>query len=197
MKRRLGVTGGVAGAIGLCLAVCAPLIAGAALSGHEVGGGPRGARFGFGGECDVLMTTSFLQHGLLESRAWRYTLNLESIESMTKQLGIAVALSLISWAGAQAQTPKSPPSVPGKIWSFGTLPKIALTDGEVERVDKEHGEVVINHGDLPNLGMGPMTMGFAVADKRMLDRLKAGDKVRFDAEIRKGEATVTYIEASR
>jgi Cu(I)/Ag(I) efflux system membrane protein CusA/SilA len=51
--------------------------------------------------------------------------------------------------------------------------------GEVESVDKEHGEVVINHGDLPNLGMEAMTMGFAVADKRMLDRLKPGDKVRF------------------
>jgi Cu(I)/Ag(I) efflux system membrane protein CusA/SilA len=41
-----------------------------------------------------------------------------------------------------------------------------------------------------------MTMGFSVADKRMLDRLKPGDKVRFNAEIRKGEATVTYIESA-
>jgi Cu(I)/Ag(I) efflux system membrane protein CusA/SilA len=42
-----------------------------------------------------------------------------------------------------------------------------------------------------------MTMGFAVADKRMLDRLKPGDRVRFNAEIKNGEATVTYIESIR
>ena len=72
-----------------------------------------------------------------------------------------------------------------------------LAEGEVERVDKENGEVVINHGDLPNLGMEPMTMGFAVADKRMLDRLKPGDRVRFHAEIKNSEATVTYIESAR
>lgn len=73
---------------------------------------------------------------------------------------------------------------------------MALTVGEVERVDKEHSEVVINHGDLFNLGMPAMIMGFNVADKTMLDRLKTGDKVRFNAEIRKGEATVTYIESA-
>ena len=41
-----------------------------------------------------------------------------------------------------------------------------------------------------------MTMGFNVADRGMLDRLKPGDKVRFNAEIRMGEATVTYIESA-
>lgn len=110
---------------------------------------------------------------------------------------ILIALSLVSWAGAQAQPSTRAAAAPGKAWSVGTLPAMALTEGEVERVDKEHGEVVINHGDLPNLGMPPMTMGFAVADKRMLDRLKPGDKVRFNAESRKGEATVTYIESAR
>jgi Cu(I)/Ag(I) efflux system membrane protein CusA/SilA len=72
-----------------------------------------------------------------------------------------------------------------------------LTIGKVERVDKEHGEVVLEHADLPNLGMPAMTMVFSVADKRMLDRLKEGDKVRFNAEMVKGEATVTYIESAR
>lgn len=116
---------------------------------------------------------------------------------MMKRLGIIVALWLMACAAAQAQEAKGPASAPGKTWSVGTLPAMALTEGEVERVDKEHGEVVIHHGDLPNLGMPPMTMGFAVADKRMLDRLQPGDKVRFNAEIRKGEATVTYIESVR
>jgi len=114
-----------------------------------------------------------------------------------KRICILITLSLVSWAGAQAQPTTSSASAPRKSWSVGTRPAIALTDGEVERVDKEHGEVIINHGDLPNLGMEPMTMGFAVTDKRMLDRLKPGDKVRFNAEVKNGEATVTYIESVR
>ncbi|WP_256330393.1 copper-binding protein [Variovorax sp. YR216] len=113
------------------------------------------------------------------------------------RVGIFVALWLMACAGASAQTPKGPASAPGKAWSAGTRPGIALTEGEVERVDKEHGEVVINHGDLPNLGMPAMTMGFAVTDRRMLGKLKPGDKVRFNAEVKKGEATVTYIESAR
>jgi Cu/Ag efflux protein CusF len=119
---------------------------------------------------------------------------------MMKRIGILVVLSFISlapWTGTQAQTTKGAPQAQNKTWSVGTRPAMALTDGKVERVDKEHGELVINHGELPNLGMEPMTMGFAVADKRMLDRLKAGDKVRFNAEARNGEATVTYIESAR
>jgi len=116
---------------------------------------------------------------------------------MMKRIGIILALWLTACAGAQAQTAKGPTSAPGKAWSIGTRPAMALTVGEVARVDKEHSEVVINHGDLPNLGMEAMTMGFAVADKRMLDRLKPGDKVRFNAEIKNGEATVTYIESVR
>ncbi|MDN8614952.1 copper-binding protein [Variovorax ginsengisoli] len=116
---------------------------------------------------------------------------------MMKRIVTIVALSLMACAAAQAQTAKGSASVPGTPWSVGTPPSMALTEGEVERVDKEHGEVVIDHGDLPNLGMPAMTMGFAVADKRMLDRLKPGDKVRFNAEIKNGEATVTYIESIR
>ena len=119
------------------------------------------------------------------------------VEVMMKRIGIFVALWLMACAGAQAQTETGPTSTPGKTWSIGTRPAMALTVGEVERVDKEHSEVVIHHGDLPNLGMEAMTMGFAVADRRMLDRLKPGDKVRFNAEIKNGEATVTYIESFR
>ena len=119
---------------------------------------------------------------------------------MMKRIGIIVVLWLMACASAQAQqaqTAKGPASAPGKAWSVGTRPAMALTEGEVERVDKALSEVVIKHGDLPNLGMEAMTMGFAVAEKRMLDRLKPGDKVRFNAEIRNGEATVTYIESVR
>jgi len=116
---------------------------------------------------------------------------------MMKRIGIIVALAFMACAASQAQSERGLASAPGQTWSVGTRPAMALTEGEVEKVDKEHGEVVINHGDLPNLGMEAMTMGFAVADKQMLDRLNPGDKVRFNAEIKDGEATVTYIESAR
>jgi Cu(I)/Ag(I) efflux system membrane protein CusA/SilA len=41
-----------------------------------------------------------------------------------------------------------------------------------------------------------MTMAFS-ADKAMLDKLNVGDKVRFNAEMVKGKATVTQMETAR
>ena len=73
---------------------------------------------------------------------------------------------------------------------------LPLTEGEVRRVDKELGEVVLKHGDLPNLGMPAMTMAFN-ASAPTLEKLKAGDKVRFNAEIVKGKPTITHIEKVR
>ena len=45
--------------------------------------------------------------------------------------------------------------------------------------------------------MPAMTMGFDVANKKMLEGLKVGDKVRFQAEMVKGKATVTELQAVR
>ncbi len=48
---------------------------------------------------------------------------------------------------------------------------------------------VLRHGGIPNLAMPAMTMGFEIADKKMLDGFKVGHKVRFQAEMVKGKAT--------
>jgi Cu/Ag efflux protein CusF len=53
---------------------------------------------------------------------------------------------------------------------------------------------VLKHGDIPNLGMPAMTMGFQVADRKMLAGYKPGDQVRFQAEMIKDTATVTELE---
>jgi Cu/Ag efflux protein CusF len=45
--------------------------------------------------------------------------------------------------------------------------------------------------------MPAMTMAFGVADRKMLDNVKAGDKVRFHVEMLKGAPTVTRIEPAR
>jgi Cu/Ag efflux protein CusF len=45
--------------------------------------------------------------------------------------------------------------------------------------------------------MGAMTMVFRVKDASMLDKVKAGDKVRFTVENANGAMTVTAIEVAK
>ena len=71
----------------------------------------------------------------------------------------------------------------------------ALADGEIRRVDKEAKKLTIKHGPIPNLNMESMTMVFHVKDPAMLDQVKAGDKIRFQADKIGGNYTVTKIEA--
>lgn len=71
------------------------------------------------------------------------------------------------------------------------------TDGEVRKVDPEAGKLTLKHADIRNLDMPAMTMVFAVKDKAMLDKLKAGDKVRFKAVSDGGGLTVTEIQPAR
>ena len=66
------------------------------------------------------------------------------------------------------------------------LPAMALaaemTDGEVRKVSKDTNKITLRHGEIKSLDMPPMTMVFQVRDPAMLDKVKAGDKVRFAAE---------------
>lgn len=64
----------------------------------------------------------------------------------------------------------------------------------VRTVNKPAGKITLKHGDIPNLDMGPMTMVFQVADPALLDKVKAGDTVRFTADKIKGAYTVLTIE---
>lgn len=70
----------------------------------------------------------------------------------------------------------------------------ALSEGEVRKVDKQAKKLTIKHGPLANLDMPGMTMVFRVKDPVMLEQVKAGDKVKFQAEKVEGALTVTQIE---
>lgn len=68
-------------------------------------------------------------------------------------------------------------------------------DGEVRRVDKDAQKLTIRHGPLPSLDMPTaMTMVYRVKEPAMLDWVKSGDKVKFQAEKVGGAFTVTAIE---
>jgi Cu/Ag efflux protein CusF len=69
-----------------------------------------------------------------------------------------------------------------------------MSDAEVRRVDKGAGKITLRHGEIKHLDMPPMTMVFQVRDVKMLDNLKAGDKVRFSADQQQGAYVVTAVE---
>jgi Cu(I)/Ag(I) efflux system protein CusF len=73
----------------------------------------------------------------------------------------------------------------------------SLSDGEVRKVDKDAKKITIKHGPLQNLDMPPMTMVFQVKDPAMLEQVKAGDKIKFEAEKIGGAFTVTKIEPAK
>jgi Cu(I)/Ag(I) efflux system protein CusF len=71
-----------------------------------------------------------------------------------------------------------------------------MTDGEVRKVDKGASKLTLRHGEIKNLDMPAMTMVFQVKDAALLDKVKAGDKVKFRAEKAGSGYVVTAIEAT-
>jgi Cu/Ag efflux protein CusF len=104
---------------------------------------------------------------------------------------VVAILMLAAAIGVQAQGMSMPMKPAASASDSSAMP---LVDGEVRKLDLDKGLIVLNHADLPNLGMPPMTMGFDVADKKMLKGLKVGDKVKFQAQMIGGKATVTEIK---
>ena len=108
--------------------------------------------------------------------------------NMRAVLMAAVLLGLASNAPAQTAPAISKAARPAS--APAALP---LADGKVTQLDPAQGLIVLRHGELPALAMGPMTMGFQVADPALLRGLKVGDRVRFQAAMVGGEATITQL----
>jgi Cu(I)/Ag(I) efflux system protein CusF len=74
----------------------------------------------------------------------------------------------------------------------------ALVDGQVTKVDESAGKLTIKHGPIKKLDMNDtMTMVFRAQDPAMLKTVKAGDKIKFDADKINGQFTVTKIEKAK
>ena len=111
---------------------------------------------------------------------------------MIKQVIATFAIALLTgpWALADDAHHKKEKGAAGATQSG------AMSDGEVRRVDKETKKITLRHGPLQNLDMPAMTMVFQVQDAAMLDQVKVGDKVKFQAEKVGGAFTITKIEPS-
>lgn len=71
---------------------------------------------------------------------------------------------------------------------------VRATEGVVQKVDREAGKITLRHGEIASLGMPAMTMVFRVKEPVLLDRVKAGDSVRFAAMNDAGTMVLTAID---
>ncbi len=85
-------------------------------------------------------------------------------------------------------------AAPAKPATAANLPLVA---GTVEKVDPGAGKITIDHGAIPNLDMDPMTMVFRIQDPAVIKGVKAGDKVRFQADRVNGQLSVVSIRKGK
>ncbi len=74
----------------------------------------------------------------------------------------------------------------------------ALVDGTVTKIDQSASKITLKHGPIKKFDMDEgMTMVFRAQDPAMLNQVKVGDKVKFDADKINGQFTVTKIEKAK
>jgi len=123
---------------------------------------------------------------------------------MKKMLTPALVVLTLSFATAgfsQAMGQSSHTMPDGTVMSGNSMEKpaataganTAMSEGQVKKVNKARGTVTLAHGALPN-GMPPMTMAYKVKDAAILDKLQAGQKIRFATDPQDGGMTVTRVE---
>lgn len=115
--------------------------------------------------------------------------------SFSWRIAASVVLTLAS-AAAQAQGAPAPGSGGATATAApatGAAASAPQTTGEVRRIDARAKKITLRHGAIKNLDMPPMTMVFQVTDPALLQGLKVGDPVLFDAEQVQGAYRVTRI----
>jgi len=78
--------------------------------------------------------------------------------------------------------------------ALAQAPSKDMAEAEVRKVDKDAKKITLKHGPIKNLDMPAMTMVFQVRDVALLDKVAAGDKIRFTAEQQQGAYVVTGVE---
>jgi Cu/Ag efflux protein CusF len=72
-----------------------------------------------------------------------------------------------------------------------------MVDGEVTKVDESAGKITIKHAPMKKFDMDAMTMVFRAQDPALLKQVKAGDKIKFEADKVNGQFTVMKIEKKK
>jgi len=71
-----------------------------------------------------------------------------------------------------------------------------MVDGVVKDV-RADGKLTIKHGPIPNLDMDSMTMIFHMADPKLRNGVKVGDKIKMQIEDVGGKLTVMSLEKGK
>ncbi|WP_332774586.1 copper-binding protein [Polaromonas sp.] len=116
--------------------------------------------------------------------------NLKTLLLLTALLAGASSAFAASHAGA-------PMAMGDARKETATAAAADMADGEIRKVDMDSKKITIKHGEIKNLDMPGMTMVFQVMDPVMLDKVKAGDKIRFKAEKAGGAIVVTDIQPAK
>jgi len=110
-----------------------------------------------------------------------------------KSLSIALALMVISSISGNALSKEKQ----GDASIQQSPASVAMADGVIRKVDKNNNKITIKHGEIRNLDMPGMTMVFQVKDPDLLDKVQAGDKVKFRAEKSGSAFVVTDIQPEK
>ena len=106
---------------------------------------------------------------------------------------LQLAISPVSASGDH--TDKHTTSKP--VAAKSAVDTTGMSDAEVRKVDKDAKKITLKHGEIKNLEMPAMTMVFQVKDTTLLEKVKAGDKVKFKAEKVASGYAVTEIEMAK
>lgn len=113
---------------------------------------------------------------------------------MTRIIAIAFTVAAAMAGAAWAQKPATDHAAHHDATNAASAP---LAEGEVRKVDRAAKKITLKHGPIPNVDMPAMTMVYPVQDPALLDKAKPGQKVKFQAEMIDGIATVTRLERAK
>jgi Cu/Ag efflux protein CusF len=81
---------------------------------------------------------------------------------------------------------------------LSTIALAEMVDGQVTKIDESAGKITIKHGPMKKFDMADgMTMVFRANDPAILKQVKAGDKIKFEADKVNGQFTVMKIEKTK
>ena len=100
-------------------------------------------------------------------------------------------LTLLAAAALAQAQPSGTTAAPASRPAASACP---LASAEVVKIYRQEKRLLLKHGPIENLRMDAMTMEFAVADQKLLSRLKPGDQIRFAARRVGDDYLVTKLE---
>jgi Cu(I)/Ag(I) efflux system periplasmic protein CusF len=137
-----------------------------------------------------------LNHAKRSAQSSIKVLGKQTVKALQYLLVAGATVGLAAFAGVvYSQTP--PGHDHHAAASAVKTVKAEMSEGEVRKVDMAKKTITLKHGPIKNLDMPGMTMMFQVADASLLEKVKAGDKVRFVAAKLGGKLTVTEIQPAQ